>query len=135
MRKINAWNHERPIRQIGPREIEIDAVITGNFGGVDLWLEGAAEGALAVETNPVSARLPLDEIGLQDRIIDAGGLGRKVRVFRLPERLETRDFASTMLVPLHADGRDTPIWLRVTTEDGHRLWTSPVYVLGAPSSS
>jgi hypothetical protein len=80
----------------------------------------------------VSARLPLSEIGLEDRVIEAGGLGRRIRAFRLPARLETCDLTATVSVPLRTDGRDTPIWVRVTTEDGHRIWTSPVYVARRP---
>jgi hypothetical protein len=129
---INAWNHERPIRQTGPHAVEIDAVTTGNFGGLDLWFADSTDGALAVETDLVSARLPLSEIGLEDRVIEAGGLGRRIRAFRLPARLETCDLTATVSVPLRTDGRDTPIWVRMTTEDGHRIWTSPVYVARRP---
>ena len=29
-----------------------------------------------------------------------------------------------------AAGRDNPLWVKVTQEDGHVAWSSPIYVIG-----
>ena len=45
---------------------------------------------------------------------------------RLPEVLDQGTLSAMITVPL-AEGRDDPIWIRVTTEDGFQAWTSPIY--------
>jgi len=125
--KINAWNIERPFDQIDPKTVSFEAVTTGNFGGCDLWLD-TSDGVLIVDTNLVQARLTQSDIGLEDNVLDAGGLDRKIRVFRLPEVLDVCDMRETVTVKLHDNG-DNPIWVRVTTEDGFVAWSSPIYVL------
>ena len=55
------------------------------------------------------------------------GLERRIRVFRLPERNPHREMRHMVNVPLHA-GRDNPLWVCVTTEDGFQAWSSPVFV-------
>ncbi len=125
--RINAWNHERPFSLEGEDTVRFDAVTTGNFGGCDLWLSGAG-GALDVETDLASGTLELGEIGLDEVRLDAGGLDRCIRVFRLPEALTVRDFTADEDVGLTPE-RDNPLWVRVTCEDGTVAWSSPVYVI------
>lgn len=131
MNAINSWNRERPTVQTDAHTVEFDAVTTGNFGGVDLWLEEPGAGRLVIEAGLVEADIALSEIGLEDIRLEAGGLERRIRVFGLPRTLEQCDVSCEVTVPLFTDGRDTPIWIRVTTEDGHSIWTSPVYLLPA----
>ncbi len=129
LKAINSWNHERPTLLADAHTVTFDAVTTGNFGGVDLWLDESGDGRLSIETGPVETDIPLNEIGLEDLRFEAGGLERRIRVFRLPETLDRCDVDCDLSVPVFEDGRDTPIWIRVTTEDGHCMWTSPVYLL------
>ncbi|MEM9249885.1 MAG: DUF3604 domain-containing protein [Pseudomonadota bacterium] len=134
--KINAWNHERPFAQDGAATVRFDVVTTGNFGGCDLWLSDASaqpdglggDGVLEIETDLVQARLPLQEIGLEDSVFDAGGLERQIRVCRLPNVLSVMDVAMTQDIARDPD-RDNPLWVRVTTEDGAVAWSSPIYVI------
>ena len=64
---------------------------------------------------------------MEDVVLDAGGLDRKIRVFRLPETNPVREMRSSVRIPVQGD-RDNPIWVRVTTEDGFLAWSSPVFV-------
>jgi len=127
MQKINAWNHERPIVLEGDNTVRWDTLTTGNFGGVDLWLDESEGAELEIETNHASARLDLGDVGVEDVVLDAGGLERKIRVFRLPEDNPAREMRSSVRLPVHGDG-DNQIWVRVTTEDGFLAWSSPVFV-------
>ncbi|MEM7223719.1 MAG: DUF3604 domain-containing protein [Pseudomonadota bacterium] len=124
---INAWNHERPTTLVDPDLVTFDTLTTGNFGGFDAWIETGADASLEIETGHVSATLDLDEIGFEDSVLEAGGLERRIRVFRLPHRLECREIARTVPVALAATG-DNPLWVRVTTEDGFNAWSSPIFV-------
>ncbi len=135
MEKINAWNHERPIEQDGDNRVVWDTLTTGNFGGVDVWYEGDYAGGyesdetarLVIETNHVSGTFKLSDISLEDQVLEAGGLGRRLRVFRLPETNPHRELVASMPIDIHDNG-DNPIWVRVTTEDGFNAWSSPIFV-------
>lgn len=130
-RKVNAWNHERPFFQDGADTIRFASVTTGNFSGCDVWLDADRSGTLEIDTNLVSGSFDLADLGLEERVLDAGGLDRRMRIFRLPSKLETLDYAAEVPIRLNP-GRDTPIWVRVTTEDGHNAWSSPIYCLPNP---
>jgi hypothetical protein len=72
--------------------------------------------------------IPSGEIGIQDRVIEAGGLARRIRVFRLPDRLSPDAMRASLQVTLQP-GRDNPIYARITQEDGHQAWSSPIYFI------
>lgn len=123
---INRWNPERRFERCGANEVIWDSVTTGNFMGFDAWLSGSG-GKLEVATNHGDIAVDLEELGLEDLVMDAGGLERKLRIFRLPEERMPREFHVRRTIPLRPRG-DTPVWICVTTEDGHQAWSSPVYL-------
>lgn len=127
MEKINAWNHERLLRQRGHDTIEWDAMTTGNFGGFDVWLDEGADAEIDLRCNHGSIVKPLNEVGIDDIVLDAGGLQRQIRVFRLPEQNSHREFEIEAEVSLNASG-DNPVWVCVTTEDGFQAWSSPIFI-------
>ncbi|MFK7870626.1 MAG: DUF3604 domain-containing protein [Roseobacter sp.] len=124
--EINIWNPERRFTVTGNRTVTFDAVTTGNFGGCDIWLEEEA-GALSIDTDLVSGDIDLSQITGDDTVFEAGGLDRKMRVFRLPDHMDVCRLHETVSVSLEP-GRDNPLWIRVTTEDGFNAWSSPIYV-------
>ncbi len=124
--KINAWNHERLFEQQSADTIVFDAITTGNFGGIDAWLDEGDGAELRVATNLGSLEVPLADVGLEDIVLDAGGLARKITAFRLPENTDCRELSAEVDIPLAAD-RDNPLWVCVTTEDGFQAWSSPIY--------
>ena len=126
MEKINAWNHERRLEQHGRDVVVFDAITTGNFGGFDVWLEDVADARFSIETNFGALNGALSEIGLEETVLDAGGLERKIRVFRLPESNPHRTLGAEVKIPLKPDA-DNPLWVCVTTEDGFQAWSSPIY--------
>ena len=126
MEKINAWNHERKLEQYNGDTVVFDAITTGNFGGFDAWLEKSDGATIDVSTNLGVMTVPLSEIGMEDVTMDAGGLERKIRVFRLPEENPHRTITTELEIPLNATG-DNPLWVCVTTEDGFQAWSSPIY--------
>jgi hypothetical protein len=126
MSKINIWNLDRQFDLVADHTVAFDAVTTGNFCGCDLWLD-TNDGALAIDTGLVSAHIPLSDITGTEIQLDAGGLDRKIRVFRLPETLTECHLTQRVSVPL-IPNQDNPLWVRVTTEDGFVAWSSPIYV-------
>ncbi|MGD1878216.1 MAG: DUF3604 domain-containing protein [Kiloniellaceae bacterium] len=131
IRKVNAWNHERRLEQTGTNMVEWNALTTGNYGGFDAVLDESAAnrgdgGRLELTSNHGSISCRLDEIGLDDIVMEAGGLDRKIRVFRLPDENPHRSVTHTLRIPLKASG-DNPIWVCVNTEDGFQAWSSPIF--------
>ena len=129
--KINAWNHERRLERCSRDTVEWDAITTGNFGGFDVWLEEGAAAELDVTTNRGAIRKPLGSIGLEDTVLEAGGLERRLRVFRLPEENPHREVEHQLRISLKPEG-DNPLWICVTSEDGFQAWSSPVFVYRKP---
>jgi hypothetical protein len=128
--KINAWNLERRLEQTSSDTVEWDALTTGNFGGFDAWLEeSGANGSgcrFELTCNHGDLASDLAEIGLDDLVLEAGGLERRIRVFRLPEVNPHRSVTHRLRVPLKPQG-DNPLWVCVTTEDGFQAWSSPIF--------
>ena len=125
--KINAWNPERLLEQRGRDTVEWNSITTGNFGGFDACLSGGEDGTFDLTCNHGSLQLPLAEIGLEDHVMEAGGLERRIRVFRLPDVNPHREMTHRMTIPLKQDG-DNPLWVCVTTEDGFQAWSSPIFL-------
>ncbi|MGI9422176.1 MAG: DUF3604 domain-containing protein, partial [Hyphomicrobiaceae bacterium] len=125
---INHWNPERFFEQRGSNSVLWDTVTTGNFMGFDVWLEESRAGQLNVTTNHGDLSIGLGDVGAADHELDAGGLARKLRVFRLPDQSLDRSMTVSRTVSLNEVG-DTPIWICVTTEDGYQAWSSPIYLI------
>ena len=60
-------------------------------------------------------------------MFDAGGLERTIKLQRLPETMSERRMTLRRKIKVRAKG-DTRLYVRVQQEDGHRLWSSPIYL-------
>jgi hypothetical protein len=123
---INNWNLDRGIQRQDPTSLAWKAVTTGNYGAIDLWLESAA-GKLAFKTAPVSGEVAIAELGVSPRVFAAGGLERAVKLQRLPEAMTEPRMTVRRRIKLRSEG-DTRLYIRVQQEDGHRMWSSPIYL-------
>lgn len=56
------------------------------------------------------------------------GLGRTLSVYRLPEADWVRHLMLAHYVTFNG-GSDLPVYVRVTQADGHRAWSSPIYLI------
>lgn len=124
---INNWNLDRGVQRQDDTSLAWKAVTTGNYGAIDLWLEKPAAGRLAFKTAPVSGEVAIAELGLTPQIFAAGGLERAVCLQRLPEIMRERRIVLRRRLPVRATG-DTRFYVRVQQEDGHRIWSSPIYL-------
>ncbi|PCJ58432.1 MAG: DUF3604 domain-containing protein [Planctomycetota bacterium] len=131
IKKINAFNLERKLEQHGADMVVFDAITTGNFGGFDAWISPHNNpneiNELKISTNLGELNVPLSEIGYEDTALDLGGLDRKLKVLRLPEKNPYKSIESELSINLKSTG-DNPLWVRITTEDGFQAWSSPIYV-------
>jgi len=124
---INRYNLDKRFEQTAPGKIEWAALTTGGFGGFDAWLAEPAAGSLKIETALVQTEISVAEIGLEDRVFEAGGIARRIRVFRLPDENPHRRVTLERRIALAGD-RDNAIYVCLTQEDGHLVWSSPIYI-------
>ncbi|MGI9525345.1 MAG: DUF3604 domain-containing protein [Hyphomicrobiaceae bacterium] len=124
---VNHWNPERQFEQRGSNLIVWRTVTTGNFMGFDAWLDEDSTSRLQIATNHGDIDIPTRDIGYEDVTLEAGGLGRCLRITRLPDEPLEREFSATRRLAVNGYG-DTPLWVCVTTEDGFQAWSSPIYI-------
>jgi hypothetical protein len=125
---INLWNIDKPLQLQRPDRLAWSALTTGGFGGADLLLADAQAGSLRLDTPLVQAELAVRDIGMQDHVLaTGGGIQRQMRVFRLPERNDQRGVQLSRRIA-RSEAEDA-LYVCITLEDGHRIWSSPTYLL------
>ncbi len=124
---FNNWNLDRGVTNSTAHAIEWKAVTSGNYGGIDMWLESANNGRISVSTKHVTAEVELSTLGAEETIFEAGGLDRRLALQRLPEVLDVRRTGCQVKCPVRKNG-DTCLYVRVQQIDGHRAWSSPIYL-------
>jgi len=125
---INFWNANEPPEKVESHRVTWNSITTGGVVGVILTLENPSAGFLQIETLQRRVECAIDSIGLEPRVWECGGLKKKIEVSRLPEQQRSCEFSFTLpLTQLHKG--DNPIYIRMTQDDGHMAWTSPIYLV------
>jgi hypothetical protein len=124
VRAINRFNLDHRF-EADATTLRFQGVTTGGFQAMEAPLSDL-DGVLRIETGLVKAELPLRELLAGERRWEAGGLGRAMRAFLLPDSAP-----SAMRISRRVALRpgDNALYLRATFEDGSVLWTSPAYLL------
>jgi hypothetical protein len=126
---VNFLNPALPFAETEPgTTLTWRSVTTGNMAGIDLNLADGRAGKLLIQTNVISAKVDLARLNGEDAEFDGGGLGRQLMVYRLPEQGGPRRMHLTHTVT-HTGADDLPVYVRVTQEDGHQAWSSPIYLI------
>ena len=124
---FNNWNLDRGIQRQNASGLAWKAVTTGNHGGIDLWLRDGIAGRISFETRLVRGSREIASLGIERHIFSAGGLERALKLYRLPEHMTERRMTIRRKIHLREYG-DTRLFVRVWQEDGHRAWSSPIYL-------
>jgi hypothetical protein len=124
---FNNWNLDRGASLENPSKASWKAVTTGNFGGIDFLLKDANSGRVEIETGPVSTAIDVADIGAEPVRFEGGGLERALELQRLPEKMAQVHVRHSVQAKVRSRG-DTRLFVRITQEDGHRAWSSPVYL-------
>lgn len=125
---INWWNLDKPLTMTDPQHMNWEYLTTGGYGGIEIWLDQANAGMLILDTALVKATVEIDQIGRNEITFEAGGLSRRIKLFRLPEHNSMDEISREVEIPIRK-GQDNPLYVRVRTEDGHLCWSSPVYLI------
>lgn len=123
---INFWNPDRrPVSDQGC--VRWSNVTTGGTHAVDLWLDDLDQGRLGFDS--AQARFDLDLSSMQggEHVVDCGGLGKRVRIQRLPDTPLPVSLDLSRQIDIPAGG-ELRLHARIVFEDGHMAWTSPIYI-------
>jgi hypothetical protein len=127
LKPINRYNPDKRFEQTAPERVEWAALTTGGFGGFDAILEDARAGTLRIDTELVKEEIAIKDIGRNELIFSNGGIDRRIRIFRLPD--ENLHYSTTLERRIKlANDRDNALYVRITHEDGHFVWSSPIYI-------
>jgi len=125
---VNFWNANQPLKKTDDHKLTWKSVTTGGLSGVILELEEAHVGSIFVDTLQGHAACQIESIGLEPLVWDFGGLLKEICIYRLPDRLKTREISLELpLTELHEG--DNPIIVHLVQEDGHMAWSSPIYLV------
>ena len=127
VRPINRYNLDKIFEQRSAGEIHWQALTTGGFGGFDAWLQDPDAGVLRIDTALVQTQIPVADIGRDDLVFDAGGIRRRIRVFRMPDKNPIKRVHVERRIRLR-DKSDNALYICLTQEDGHLVWSSPIYI-------
>ena len=90
-----------------------------------LTLEDPNAGELDLCTTQHDLTIDVAAITGRPTTWECGGLEKRIQIRRLPEDAP-RILQSTVPIPLR--NGTNPLYVRVTQEDGHMAWSSPIYV-------
>lgn len=124
---INRYNVDRKFEQISPERVEWSALTTGGFGGFDARLKEGREGLLRIHTELVNEEIHIADIGRDDLVFENGGINRRIRVFRMPDENPHNHVNINCRMPV-LTGCDNAYYVCIVQEDGHYIWSSPIYV-------
>ncbi|MEW6256604.1 MAG: DUF3604 domain-containing protein [Pseudomonadota bacterium] len=124
---INFFNPDKPLKIEG-NGLRWQSVTTGNFAGVELRLADAASGRIVVTTPNGTLDLAVADIGAAPTVLSCGKLERAISVYRLPDENPNLALAFEREIALEA-GRERRLLVAATFEDGHRAWSSPIYLI------
>ncbi|MBT5876490.1 MAG: DUF3604 domain-containing protein [Candidatus Latescibacteria bacterium] len=123
---VNFWNQNNPLVQTSSQKLSWRSITTGGLSGFILTLD-SLRGSLAVNTTQGRLCCDVNKIGYEPILREYGGINKQISIFRLPDQPSSHKFTATVPIDDLAAG-DNPIYIRVTQEDGHMAWTSPIYV-------
>ena len=125
---INFWNPNRQPQLVSANRAHWKTVTTGGASSVDFWLdEVALAGNIDVQTNFESWSSAVSEVKENGFTVDCGGMDIRLHIERLPDVLDVRSVSGEQSFKLEHQS-ERRLYIRVTQEDGHQAWSSPIYV-------
>jgi hypothetical protein len=67
------------------------------------------------------------DIDIEGSVFECGGMDKRLILSRLPGELKTASLSENTVIPL-TSAKEARLFVRVIQEDGHRAWSSPMYI-------
>jgi hypothetical protein len=127
LREARPWRWDTPaegIVTVASDRVAWASITAGSWDGVLLRIADAAPGAtLLVETQPLTAELPLDKAFVS--VDGTGDPAPRLVLERLPREPAPLGWSGILADNAAPDGM--PHWIRVEQEDGGIAWSSPIW--------
>ncbi len=124
---VNFLNPANPVRRIDAHTVAWNVMTTGGDTGLILHVKEPGRGCLQLDTAQGKTEFILAELDRKPDVRAFGGLQKHITATILPDAPGPDSLDIEWALPELATGSQ-PIWLHMRQEDGHRLWTSPVYL-------
>jgi hypothetical protein len=127
---VNFWNPNKQPNCPEPGSLQWEVVTTGGASSVDLFVsKDAWEGQVSVHTNETDEAVAVDmrDIDIEGSVFECGGMDKRLILSRLPGELKTASLSENTVIPL-TSAKEARLFVRVIQEDGHRAWSSPMYI-------
>jgi len=125
---VNFWNPNKQPTCAQSNSLNWEVVTTGGASSVDLFVnEDAWTGDLSVHTNEIDVDVSMQKIGTDGMTFECGGMDKRLVLSRLPGEMKISSLSENIVIPL-ATSREARLFIRVTQEDGHQAWSSPMYI-------
>ncbi len=129
---VNFWNPNKQPKIVNDRQASWQTVTTGGSSSLDIWINDEAwSGDVMLETSEANVTLSLADLSVDGNITECGGMDIRLIAARLPARLSETSYTGTHTIPLSVD-KEARIFVRITQEDGHQAWSSPIYIQKGP---
>ncbi len=128
---FNFWNQDSPLQIVSKNKISWNTYTAGNIQGFYVDLFQPFKGKLLFTSNQIDFELPLQEISLNDTIFKIeGGIDKKVSLNRYPKINPHCNFKTKIDLPINPKiNQDHRIFVKITLENGHQAWSSPIYFI------
>jgi hypothetical protein len=125
------WGFDQPehgIVEQDARLVRWASETAGDWDGIVVDLEGPEDARLSFASGPATFTFAPRDVMDAPLIVDAGGVGQQVWIERDPGADQPRAVAFTCRDTPPPSGRH-PYYVRVTQQDGHVAWSSPIFVV------
>jgi hypothetical protein len=126
---VMGWGFDQPedgVYEHSPAQVAWRSSTAGDWDGITVQLEGDGEAVLEFASGPATFRFTPGDVGEGAVEVDAGGVGQRVVVERDPGAAQPR--AVEMEVQDVPPAGRSYYLVRVTQQDGHVGWSSPIVV-------
>jgi hypothetical protein len=124
------WGFDQPengITEANGREVRWRSLTAGDWDGIVVDLEAPDDAPLRFAGGPATFDFAPRDVADGPLVVDAGGVGQRVEVERDPGPAQPRAAEFTFRDERPPAGR-RPYFVRVTQQDGHIAWSSPIFV-------
>lgn len=125
---VNFWNADKQPQQKSKQLVTWESITTGGLSGVILALDYKKQGTIEINTKQGKYACNVSDINSIPQQTDFGGLGKRLAVNRLPDYGLTCRNIDLNLNLKSPNGGEDPIFVKIVQEDGHMVWSSPIYV-------
>ncbi len=131
VRPVNFHNPETPLTHSTENSttevLAWNSITTGGLSGFIAELADPAAGELTISTADITKTIKIAEISTVGRTWTAGKLDLKLHVRRVTTTPGPMDCTVQYTLPLDQE-RDAALFVKVTQEDGHMAWSSPLFL-------